>query len=111
MWGYGCCFPGHWEFAAPFDEDERQTNNRAELKGAIAGELKVMRRTVIFWGFQICFRWGHRESLHLAPQWVVWPQRPNSQLHALGGPLAGGGCLGTPHSVGVVAIPPRHTRQ
>ena len=50
MWwgGYGCCFPGHWEFAAPVEEDERQTNNRAELKVAITAVLKVRQRTVIF---------------------------------------------------------------
>ena len=46
--GYGCCCPGHWEFAAPLEEDERQTNNRAELKAASAAIPKVTQRTVIF---------------------------------------------------------------
>ena len=34
---YGCCFLGR----APLEEDERQTNNKAELKAAIAAVLKV----------------------------------------------------------------------
>ena len=46
MGGYDCCFPGNWEFTAPLEEDERQTNNRAELKAAIAAILKVTPRTV-----------------------------------------------------------------
>ena len=47
-WGYRCCFPGQCEFAAPLDEDQQQTNNRVELKAAIAAVLKVTHRTVIF---------------------------------------------------------------
>ena len=45
---YGWCFPGPWEFVAPLDEDERQTNNMAELEAAIAAVMKVTWRTVVF---------------------------------------------------------------
>ena len=34
--------------AAPLDEDQRQTNDMAELNAAIAAGLKVTQRTVIF---------------------------------------------------------------
>ena len=46
--GYDCCFPGNWEFTAPLEEDEHQTNNRAKLKAAIVAVLKVTQHTVIF---------------------------------------------------------------
>ena len=49
MWGgYECCFLCHWELAAPLDKDERQTNNRAEFKAAIAAVLKATQRTAMF---------------------------------------------------------------
>ena len=42
--GFGSYHPGHWEFSSLLDTLQKQTNNRAELKGAISAVVKVTEK-------------------------------------------------------------------
>ena len=46
--GFGSCQQGHSEFSSSLDRVQKQTSDRAQLKGAISAVVKGSQKTVIF---------------------------------------------------------------